>query len=46
LYDVNPETDRKTKSDIEPIIENNDGEISLKWEIMDIRKGRALRIEW
>jgi len=46
LYEVNQETEAKSKSNIEPIIESNDKFEVLKWRMTDIPKGQTFRIEW
>ncbi|MCH7940741.1 MAG: hypothetical protein IH842_02055, partial [Thaumarchaeota archaeon] len=46
LYDVNQETDKKTKSDTQPVIEKN-GEYNIaKYSKDENNKGETIRIEW
>ena len=45
LYNLNLETNRKTKTETKPIIEKS-GKITLTWEITDVVKGQTFRIEW
>ncbi len=46
LYEINQETEVKSKSNIEPTIDSNDKFEILKWRMTDIPKGETLRIEW
>ncbi len=46
LYEIHQETEEKSKSDIEPIIEKSDSHEVVRWEMTDIPKGRTFRIEW
>jgi hypothetical protein len=46
LLEVNQETEESTPSAVQPII-TKEGEIeTVKWEIVDIPKGRTFRIDW
>lgn len=46
LLEVNQETEESTPSKVQPII-TQDGNIeTVKWEIVDIPKGRTFRIDW
>jgi len=46
LLEVNQETEESTPSAVKPII-TKEGEIeTVKWEILDIPKGRTFRIDW
>ncbi len=46
LLEVNQETEESTPSVVQPII-TKEGEIeTVKWEIVDIPKGRTFRIDW
>lgn len=46
LLEVNQETEKSTPSKVQPII-THDGNIeTVKWEMVDIPKGRTFRIDW
>ncbi len=46
LLEVNQETEKSTPSKVQPTI-TQDGNIeTVKWEIVDIPKGRTFRIDW
>ena len=46
LLEVNQETEESTPSKVQPII-TQDGNIeTVKWEMVDIPKGRTFRIDW
>ncbi len=46
LLEVNQETEKSTPSKVQPII-TQDGNIeTVKWEMVDIPKGRTFRIDW
>jgi len=46
LIEISQETDKQTKSKIEPKIEQNDSHETISWKITDIIKGKTFRIEW
>ena len=46
LYEIHQETEERSKSDIKPTIEKNDNHEVLRWEMIDIPKGKTFRIEW
>ncbi len=46
LYEINQETEAKSKSNIEPTIDSNDKFVTVKWRMTDIPKGETFRIEW
>ena len=46
LFEVSQETDKKSKSDVQPTIQKSDNHETLRWEMTDIPKGRTFRIEW
>ena len=46
LYEINQETEAKSKSNIEPTIDSNDKFETVKWSFTDIPKGETFRIEW
>ena len=46
LFTINQESDEKTKSDLEPIIENNGGNEKRTWQIKESVKGQTFRLEW
>ena len=46
LYQITQETELKTKSDIQPIIESKDSSTIMTWKISKSVKGQTFRIEW
>jgi len=46
LYNINQETEVKTKSDLQPVVEKNEGNEKRTWKIADSIKGQTFRIEW
>jgi len=46
LYEISQETEKKSKSDVESIIDKSDNHEIVQWEMTDIPKGRTFRIEW
>ena len=46
LYEISQETEKKSKSDVESIIDKSDNHEIVRWEMTDIPKGRTFRIEW
>jgi len=46
LYEISQETEKKSKSDVESIIDKSDSHEIVRWEMTDIPKGRTFRIEW
>ena len=46
LYTINQETEAKTKSDLQPVVEKNEGNEKRTWKIEDNIKGQTFRIEW
>lgn len=46
LYEVDLETEKKTKLDLKPFKEKHDSTITAYWEREDLVKGQSLRIEW
>jgi len=45
LIEISQETDKQTKSNIEPKIEQDDSHETISWKITDIIKGKTFRIE-
>jgi len=46
LYDVNQETDEKTKSNLKPIITEDDDNFTVIWNMESVMKGQTFRIDW
>ena len=46
FYEINQETDEKTKSNIVPTIRNSSDRSVARWAIQGIKKGQTYRIEW
>lgn len=46
LYEILQESETKTKSPIVPTIEKEGNIEMVKWEMVDLVKGKTLRIEW
>jgi len=46
IFEVNNETDEKTKVESQPIIEKYDGRKKAKWQKLMISQGQIFRIEW
>lgn len=46
LFEINQETEEKTKCEVQPSIEKSDSHEIVRWHITDITKGRTYRIEW
>jgi len=46
IFEVNPETETVTPSEIKALSQNQDHNISLKWTFENISKGSTLRIKW
>jgi len=46
LCNVNQETDEKTKSDVKPIITDEDGNVQVIWKLESVLKGQTFRIDW
>jgi len=43
---INQETEEKTKSDLEPVVEKNGSNEKRIWKFDDNIKGQTFRIEW
>jgi len=46
LYDVNQETDKKTKSNLKPIITEDADNFTVIWKMESVLKGQTFRIDW
>jgi len=46
LIEISQESDEKTKSKVEPKMEQDESHEIISWEITDIIKGKTFRIEW
>lgn len=46
LYDINQETEEKTKSKNIPVIRDNEETIIIRWVKTELSKGQTFRIEW
>ena len=46
LCNVNQETDKQTKSNVTPIITEDDDNITVLWKLESVLKGQTFRIDW